>query len=334
MELLRFNILTTFQCNRFCEGCYSPHTNVFLSSELAQDVAKMITKMAEREEAQRTEIHFFGGETFLNIEPIFNIMDYLSENCPSFVKSDTMIFTNGDFLSKDTLQEVKLRQAKILLNPACDNLEDVEKKMTFIKNICGGVSLSVALNSLNMKRLPELVKLAIKHDSHIRISRLYQGGKDPQYVKEYEIQMVKALNLLLEAEKPMWPNFVVDTIYPTWKGKKNPYGCGKTLVVIDPDGKLRGCGSDVNSEVGTIEKCSDYRISDFEFPNRMSAKKYPECQKCPWVVWCQGGCPYTSKIVYGEYGVGKTPFCSALKTIFPLLMKLVEKWELRNDPKN
>lgn len=325
MDLFRVNIINTYECNKFCEGCYIPRTGDRMDSTLARIAAAWVTKTVEEKIAKRTVVHFFGGETLLNLEPVFVVFDYLLDHCPPFDASSTLLFTNGDFLTRKILGELKKRHIKLLLNPTDSALDVVEQRMEFIEKFCGGVSLSVALTKLNMDRLLDLVRLAIKHNAHIRLSRLYEKSIDPLYIKEYAYRMEEALKLLLLSKTPMWPNFIVDSYYPTWKGDKNPYLCGKSLVVIDPDGTLRSCNPDFHAKLGHLSE--NPKFSDFKFPQRMSAKRYSECQECEWVVWCQGGCPYSSKVVHGEYGKGKTPFCSAVKRLFPLLMALTQKWE-------
>jgi len=245
--------------------------------------------------------------------------------------SSLLLFTNGDPLFEDKnkgenmLRELKKRKIKVMLNPTYDSLERVDQKVKFIKLICGGCSLSVVLDDLNMDRLLDLVEIALSNDAHIRISRLYQGPLTPGYTERYAEQVPKALDKILEAGKPMHPDFIVDSICPSWKGERNPYLCGKRHVVIDPDGTCRNCNGDMNSVIGSIHTCS--KLSDFKFLYRHSAKNIPECQSCEWITWCQGGCPFVSKLTYGWHT--KSPMCSTLKVLFPKLMKITERWEAR-----
>jgi radical SAM protein with 4Fe4S-binding SPASM domain len=209
-----------------------------------------------------------------------------------------------------------------MLNPTYESLEEVERRIKFIKETCGGCHLAIVLNEINLFRLEDLTKLAIKYHSQMRINRLYNGGNIPGYVEEYKNQMSKMFDLLLEAEWAMWPNWIMESTYPTWDGPKNPYSCGKWFAVIDVDGTIRSCNPDYSTVIGHI---STSRWDDLKFPQRWSAKNLPECQGCKWVLWCQGGCPYTRKLTWGTYD-RKTPFCSAFKELFPKLEMLKNKW--------
>jgi radical SAM protein with 4Fe4S-binding SPASM domain len=181
------------------------------------------------------------------------------------------------------------------------------------------------LNDFNLPRLEDLAKLAVKQDCHIRTNRLYNGGTILNYVDEYKFQMKKMFNVLLEAKSPMWPNIIMESTVPTYPGPKNPCLCGKRYIVIDVDGTIRSCNPDQDTKIGSIYT---HNFKDLKFPQRWSAKNLPECQGCEWITWCQGGCPYTRKLAYGTYE-RKSPFCSAFKELFPMLMELKKKYENR-----
>jgi len=334
MDRMQINIFVTEECNRMCEGCYYPHSQTKMTPEATESVAIWVNNLIEKEGVKNLDLRFLGGETLLNLESVLKITDYVIEHKPESMSfSSLLLFTNGDPLfedknkGEDILRELKKRTIKVLLNPTYDSLERVEQKVKFIKLICGGCSLAVVLDELNMDRLLDLVEIALSNDAHIRIARLYQGPSTPGYVERYTEQVPKALDKILEADRPMSPDFIIDSICPSWKGVKNPYLCGKRFVVIDPDGTCRSCSGDMTSIIGSIQTCS--KLSDFKFPYRHSAKNISECQSCKWVTWCQGGCPFVSKLTYGRHT--KSPMCSALKILFPKLMKITERWENRKE---
>lgn len=331
MDALMTNIYVNKECNRRCQNCYYPHSDKKMDEIQANKTADWITGMYHKENVKEFRIHFLGGEPFLNLPAVLNIIDKINRDKPYFTKpagykgkEGFVIFTNGDHFTPDILWTLKERNVMIMLNPTYDSLKEIENKIIFAKSICGGCSLAIALDWLNLERLPELTKLSIKYKSNIRTNRLYGGGLIPGYVKEYEKQMTIMFKLLLKAKKPMWPNFIMESTYPTWKGLKNPNACGRWIVIIDPDGTIRSCNADLETVIGNIKTSN--KMSDFKFSHRWSAKNLPECQGCEWITWCQGGCPYTRKLTYGTYNK-RSPFCSAFKKLWPLQMELVEKYE-------
>lgn len=312
-------------CSRECPECYYPKGNDEMSLDIRKELPLWIANILEEERVKQFKIHFIGGEplySFKAMKLIYqNVMTMKPKECLPNSEAGWLTFTNGDLLTFDILNDIKKMKMRVLLNPTYDSLDGVEEKIKMVKSICGGCALAIALDELNLSRLTQLTELAIKHNCHMRTNRLYNGGTISGYVDEYEKQMKKMFDLLLKAENPMWPNFIMESTYPTWKGQKNCYSCGKWFLTIDPDGTIRSCNADLDTKVGHI--LINRNWSSIKFRQRWSAKNLPECQDCEWITWCQGGCPYTRKLAYGTYE-HKSPFCSAFKNLFPMLMELTK----------
>lgn len=328
MYTLQFNINVAGGCSRRCSGCYSKKNEERMSHEMSIEVAKWIVNMYRKEKVRVMRNYFLGGEPGLNVDAIFDIVDYVKRFKPEYTigpaeHNGFLVFTNGDLFNGEALRGAKKRGIRFLLNPTYDSLQEVENKFKFVKSICGGCGLSVALNDLNLDRLPDLTRMVVKHGAYMRMNRLYQGGIVPGYVEKYKKQMKKMFEILLKAEKPMFPNITMLSTYFTWPPPKNANTCGKALLVIDPDGTIRTCSADLTTVTGHIS--THKNIEDLKFVYRWSAKNLLECKDCEWVTWCQGGCPLARKITYGNVNK-RTPYCSAFKELFPLLFKLVRKW--------
>jgi radical SAM protein with 4Fe4S-binding SPASM domain len=301
-----------------------------MTPETVDKASHWLIDLFTREKIKEFKIHFIGGEPMISFNSIIQTIDTITPLLPEGTKpnaeSGWLTFTNGDLLTIYKLEELRKRHVRVSLNPTYDSLEGVEKKIKLIKSICSGTSLAIALDWKNLKRLPDLTRLAIKYHCHMRINRLYHGGSLPGYVSGYKRQMKEMFELLLQSNWIMWPNFIMESFYPTWKGEKNPYSCGKWFFTIEPDGSIRSCNADLETVAGHIDTCKS--LSDIKFHQRWSAKNLPECQGCEWITWCQGGCPFTRKITYGTYNQ-KSPFCEAFKELFPMLMELTKRWEAR-----
>jgi len=328
MFALHTNLYITNVCNRTCTYCYYPKDLEHMNIETAYDVAIWIENLCKQEKVEQYRCHFLGGEPFQNKEVLFFLVRQLEKHLPPTAlgakEGKYVVFTNGDLLDGDTLRHCKIKGIKLMYNPTYDDLSIIREKVDFIKDICGGVSLAVVADDKNLERLPALAQLAVDHNIHVRINRLYSGGKIPGYVEEFGKQMHRVFDILLAAEKPMWPNFIVESMTVTWPGPKNPNFCGKYFLVVDPDGSIRSCNGDIETKIGHIT--THHKMSDFNFSHRWTAKNLPECTGCEWITWCQGGCPYTRKLAYGTYDK-KSPFCSVFKDIFPMLMQLAKRWE-------
>jgi len=341
MEIAMLSIYISDDCSRNCQYCYRSLSSKKMTPQVADDLSTWVASIAIENNIKDLYIWLLGGEPTNNIDVAIRFTKSLTEKLPGYQdlfygyknlgvcspnrrSLQRMLFTNGDLLTASMLKELKKEHIRIVLNPTYDTLKDFEDKLLFVKNTCGGCRIAIALNDINMARLSELTKLAIKHNSHMRINRLYHGGTIPGYVEEYTKQMSRMFDLLLEAEHPMWPNWIMESTYPQWKGQKNPYTCGRRFAAIDTEGTIRGCNPDMDTKIGTIYTHKHW--SDLKFRQRWSAKNLPECQGCKFITICQGGCPFTRKLKWNTYNKA-TPFCSAFKILFPKLMELTKKWE-------
>lgn len=330
MDLIQVNVYTTNRCNRNCPDCYVTKDDVEMSRETAKNVGNWISDLCHKEKIKSTMIHFLGGEPLLNLPAIVSIVDIFNKNKPSFnrpfgIKGSEgfVVFTNGDFLNQENMRTLKDRRIMVKLNPTNLRLYDINQRVQKIKDVFGGAGLAVVLDDLNMKRLPELALLSVQNRIHMRLNRLYNGGTIPGYVEQYRKQMHKMFDILLASDWAMWPNFLIENTYVTWEGPQNPNACGRFLFIIEPDGTIRACNADIDTRMGHID--THKKMLDFTFPCRWSATNLPECCGCEWRVWCQGGCPYTRKLVFGTYEK-RTPFCYAFKELFPRVIELKEKY--------
>lgn len=327
MDALQVNFYLGNQCNRSCTDCYYPkEPSQMMDLKMVKEISNWLRDLCLNDKVIYFKSHLLGGEPLLFSGVLFALVDNLLR-LPVKPHPDGMVvlFTNGDFLSAELLRECKRRDIKILINPTNEPLKRVEGKIKLVKEICGGCSLAVTLDAHNLERLPEIGKLAVKHHCHTRVNRLYNGGSIPGYVEEFKEQMIKFFEILLSAEWAMWPNFILESTYPTWEGPKNPHFCGRSFLAVDPDGDIRSCNADLDTKIGTV--FTHRKMGDFTFPQRWSSKNIPECQYCEWAPggWCQSGCPYTRKLTYGTYD-RKSPFCEAFRVLFPMLSKLKDRW--------
>jgi radical SAM protein with 4Fe4S-binding SPASM domain len=304
-----------------------------MSTDVAIKVGNWISDLCYSNQVKTTMLHFLGGEPLLNLPAVTTIIDTFNKNKPDFTKpagrngnEGLVLFTNGDYITNlETMKLLKDRRVIIKMNPTTESLPVIEKRISVIKNYFGGAGLAIVLDDFNMERLPDLVSMGVKHKIHTRINRLYGGGSIQGYVERYRQQMHKAFDILLTSDWVMWPNFILESSYVTWVGPKNPYPCGKSLLVIGPDCIVRSCNADPTTNMGNINSVTG-KISKQQFKCHWTAKHLPECQGCEWITWCQGGCPYTRKLTYGHFNK-RTPFCSAFKELWPRVFELKEKWK-------
>ena len=325
MEWFDTIIYVDSTCQRHCPNCYYRKDNgTLMTKETGKKLAEWIVAVYTDIKPKNLLNAWLGGEPLLNLDVLLSINDYIEKNRPKEIRwGENGLFTNGDLLTEEILKELKQRKIRVRVNPTYDSLKDISDKIDLVQSVCHGCSLSIVLDELNLERLPELTELCMKKYCHMRINKLYDGAAIPGYVERYAEQMDKMLDIILKEPIPIWPNMLMESTTVLWPGPKNPNFCGKYLAVIDPNGDIRSCNPDMGTKVGNIET---HKFQDLKFAyNRWSAKNIPECQGCEWVLWCQGGCPYSTKLTYGTYE-RKSPFCEAFKKLFPKVMQVRDKW--------
>lgn len=341
---------TNSDCTKRCPNCYVSHDSFKpLSLEMAEKVGTWLTDVFRDWKIPYVWMNFLGGETLLNIKAVAKVMDIIKQRTPKIIIPwSARVYTNGDLLTPEIFQWFRDTKMSIGFNPTYDSLEEVERKMKLIKDNKIFKILAVPLDDLNLERLPELTKLCLKYQFLMKTNRLYEGGNIPGYVDKYKEAMKKMFKILLEADHVMSPNFIVDTVpiissilqppdyyefYRKRGGHSAPktdkvfrMGCGHWTYMIGTDGTIYSCNPDKSTVIGSI--FTHFKENDFDFSfNRHEA--LPECMDCEWVEYCNSGCPYTRKVTYGTYEK-RTPLCSALKEIWPLVIELADKFKRVN----
>lgn len=332
---LHFCVYINSNCERYCPTCYYENKFAPMDLRMAEKVGIWITNLLRDRNTPYFRVAFVGGEPTLNFDVMMTIIQTVLEKKPPLSmlapRSGFHIFTNGDYFTTEMLTILKKFHVYILLNPTYDSLDEIERKMKFITETRQGCSLAVALDDQNLDRLPELAKLCLKYKGGIRPNRLYHGATIPGYINKYKEQMKKMFTVLLESYQVIHPNFLMEGFPPAPEllrppeAERSPHPCGHWFYAIDPDGSIRSCNADPDTKIGSIFT----HFSEKELAlcsNKFEA--LPECDGCEWESICQSGCPYTRKLAYGTYN-RKSPFCEALKELYPMLMQLTENYRRR-----
>ena len=168
MDSLILAIWVSNVCHRTCDQCYSNpvHSQAKMDLYTAWDVAHWINRIAQEEDVKNLQISFLGGEPTNNINVVFALADDIGEASHKVYEGQGIryvLYTNGDLLSAEMMSELKRRKIVIGLNPTYDTLERIEQKLLMIKKNVGACYLPIALNDLNLSRLEDIAKLAVKN---------------------------------------------------------------------------------------------------------------------------------------------------------------------------
>ena len=295
------------KCNLDCIFCIQERTQ--LDNGLTEMVRNFIITLPKiKNLAFHSWCEPFANNQFL--EYLFYCRKYLKDSAFTIV-------TNGTLLNKriiDKLITIPPLQISISLNAATETtyyqITGTKLFMTVINNIkylknasslCDNISISISivLNSYNIKELAKFIQLAkdlgldhvilydliIMKESHRRLSILNNYEESKKYFSEafqtandIDISVLSLFPLHYYTNPENWSNNVI------------PYFCNDPweLFIVNKDGEVFPCCYS-NDKMGNIFKNSFNEIwygSQYEhFRKELSSKSHPQCCKlCPKMI--------------------------------------------------
>jgi len=112
-------------------------------------------------------------------------------------------------------------------------------------------------------------------------------------------------------------SFVKQELYPF-----DCAGCGRQIVV-SPDGNIGVCHAYIGTKkyfsngIRTINPLEESAWNEW---SKRSPIKMPQCQNCPALGLCGGGCPYNADVNYGSFWALDSHFCIYSKSIIEWLI--------------
>lgn len=323
-------------CNRNCYFCCNRKED-----ELVQEIGRQVYTphmidlalyklkfVIEKYNGKRLCFPILGGEPLLypRLPPL--LQDRARAILPCEV--DIWLYTNGDFLTKEIMDEYSKRRIWVTLSLADSKITEVLDKIAFLKQYYRIPRLSITLSTENLLRLEALIDASLNMRFAIRFRHLYDVTLEPELAKLYAEIMPKMLCKYLEAPFLTANNLAVtyEDAIPGWNEIKSPYVCGRSFFHFCSNGNIRTCSGDPNSWVlGSIFEKEEMDLYErlrqaVEIGNsgRWSAKDIGECQGCQVYGVCQGGCPMTRKCFHGVFNK-PSPYCDGLRECHQILQK-------------
>lgn len=334
--LFWLTLYLSYKCTRSCSYCYTRHQKDIpseMSDEMFEHLLEFIPKVYIASKVAVMLIIFLGGEPLLRTDRVRRIMDRVNKDG---LYCGASLFTNGDLLDTVNWDDVK---DVIMWNlNVCDlSLAEIKRRTDIIQKN-GNVfrqTIVVTMDDENMEgtRIEDIMRLAIENRHRVRLYRNMYKGLDMEYKKAVIKKFHAAIDVAEEYKAKGYPfsyDFFMGILVPhNWDdfGITTPYGCGRGVLSVRPDGSISPCLRDHTSDFGkTIYtedpiqavKCDSYRWT-------YKRDDIPEdCKKCESRQVCQGGCPNDRLVSYGRFD-GKPPFCEVDKEIVPRLMALQRK---------
>ena len=323
-----FMINVTSKCNLRCVYCFRKHDNErTITKNECLKICNFILNYCKKYNINRISLQPWGGEPLIAYDRILDIDDFFKNN-----NLDCQIYlqTNGTLLSKK--KAIELIKRNIHIGFSIDGIKEMNDLQRvflngdgtyqyILKGInnmlnsgCNGIGAISVITSKNIEYIEqsiidliESIKLKtikcnpvkLPVDCHVEALSDFQ-------LKELGANLVR-LSIKLRKEGY---DFIESNVKDRLKNLSccyrgsicNSNGCqgGRRMISFDCDGNIFPCEMvDYPEEIiGTINENIDLidMISNAVDKNDyFLLKKSDKCNKCPWEVYCKGGCTTATK---------------------------------------
>lgn len=351
-ENMSLTVLPTLNCNFGCDYCFQggDKPKEVMPQSVQNSVFKFIKQNSEH--LKRINITWFGGEPMLG----FNVIKRISDRVIPYadirgIYYESMIVTNGYYLTVEKLAELYLRRVKMIQITLDGSLEQ-HNKLRYVKATGEGSFETIIKNIKNyIDEFPINTTIRVNIDKRNKndiinlINNLSEAGLGNKRLSLYfapiECSTSACRNISdITLEQQEFAEIEYNLYQLAYsKGlcqASLPYRmvglCGATKpkgLVIVPNGDIHKCWETVSfpdKRIGTI-KNEDFVSKDLvEKWESWNPFKYEECRNCVILPNCCGFCAY--KFLYkSEFGGNSTAKpCPSLKyNIKEKLLHLAEQ---------
>lgn len=321
-DVFALYLILTEECNMQCTYCSQSSFRTRermkkMSPEIAESVLEKFYSVTT--ERKRT-IVLYGGEPTLNRESIEKVINYVREKKKDW-NTEIVIFTNGILLDDSFIDLFEKGNVYVILSmDGNEKINDTFRKYgkegsfkyinTSIdkfneKGIQFGFSLTIA--SHNVDRLDEIVKLFIEeyHPFSIGLNPLHYVPEGREYISvdlDYSSRkMVDAYKVA--AKYGIYIEQIMRRVRPFVMSSprlKDCPSCGGMVRVL-PDGSFGPCGHFMEEE--KERENAAYKFEKSQVMQKWNSRinvMINECETCPAIALCGGGCPYNSLKNHGD----------------------------------
>lgn len=302
IENATFRILTTTLCNARCFYCYEEGISpCCMTMKTADKVIEFIRKKTKN--SKKIKIQWFGGEPSLNPDVMYHITTSIIKYCEKNNKEyEFSMITNGSLIKQLDLEKLKLNRVQISVDG--DEIEYNLRKNYYDKNI----TLDTIIHNINLltsKRIFVSIRLNYDKDNYESIKSLceYLSNNlvDKNRIRVYPYPLFGTYNGHIGCEN----GSTSDQLYNLYSvldregllnkekalklsyRKSRCFACNVNSFVIDANGELYKCTTDLKKNIGSVFDGVKLNESYFKWCNNRLVE---ECEKCIFLPICQGGC--------------------------------------------
>jgi len=332
----------TNSCNLACKYCYVHKSKGEMPPSMAFSIIDTLILTCQINKLKRLVIKYAGGEPLLRKQLLFDLIEHTEISKPNDLSIKQSIITNGTLIDKDIARFVKQHNLGVGLsldeidsdNPARvfsdgrGSYKSALRGIEFLREEGVTPTVLVTITNDNYQQLFDLTRFLLSERLNFRFSfeKSYcQGPPDLlENLEELKQVLVSCYKLigqeLLDGNILNVHNFNdIDFRFP----KNQVCGAGKNFLAINYDGSIGVCG------MGLTTPFSEYK-ENIDLLNLLNThnvipttprSEIDECNTCPWIYSCAGGCPLLRFASSGTYD-SKSPYCEVFKVVIPEILRI------------
>lgn len=322
-------IAPSLGCNFDCVYCYEDKNNECMSSKTQNQVLTFLYSLLTDNHISELNICWYGGEPLLHIDIIKKLSAEIIAFCNEReIKYHASIITNGYFVDDKAINVFKqcaIRVAQVTID-GTKKIHDIRRKLISGKGTYEKVENAIFLlaeNDINVSVRVNLDKSNIHEykDVYDIFAEKRNINCYPAIVTVEENQSLNQRSLCYtHAELDEFYNEIFKDIYvdgkrkldlSIWPSINNCAAEHAYSYLVAPDGHLYKCLNDICDSKFAIGHVSEGIYGAVVTAKYLGRDPFtePECERCPYIPVCYGGCVY-------EYKKHNTHACKAVKFMY------------------
>lgn len=335
----------TNACNLRCPYCYLHKTSEHMADDTSRKAIDAIFRSAIRNNFQRVQLKYAGGEASLHTANVLAIHDYATQQARQHnIQFYAYILSNGVNLSQRVIDQFKARSMGVTISlDGVGEYHNVQRPFlngqgsfkyvdrTISRLLDNGLipHINVTVSQRNLDGLPDLMRYILERDlsftlSYYRENECSAALRDLQFAEEHMIDAMRTAFNVIEQNLPR-RRLLNSLIDKASMNGPHQHACnaGHSYLVIDQDGGIAKCHTAIKQKVTTIHADDPLQIirSDHTGMQNLAVEEKEGCRSCEWRYWCAGGCPLLTYRATGRNDV-KSPNCNIYKALFPEALRL------------
>lgn len=334
---MEYSIYITYNCNLRCSFCYVKEKLSNRKKDISDRKIDQIAKYIANNEKKKIGLWvvFFGGEPLLVPEIINKFITKLQNTKIRFA-----MYTNGLLLDK--IPEAILEKIAVIFVSADGDKETQEKHRgqgtyhRVLSNIDAAKKKTGAffIGRMTVDEQTDLYKSAVNllkytDGIHWQIANIPAFVSPSRFIKSYKAGLKKLFNYWLDSFKKrknlnIIPfQAIIASLVFNYPNNKRSFRCGvgKSVQVIDIDGKIYWCDELVGNKKALIGNVADKRVKNNYKNNR---EVFDDCKTCDVSDICRGRCRKCLETYTPEHN---RVYCKLTKFLISIVKKRIKEIE-------